>query len=84
MAYTYMPDANRKGKLSKTAEKLCFIGNSLQTKGYCLIDENMSKIIIRWDIIFNESDFQHDSHTVKVNEGVTVIDHEKGVVPEEK
>ena len=29
---TYIPDSNRKGKLSKKAEKLCFIGYSLQTK----------------------------------------------------
>ena len=41
-------------------------------------------IIIRQDVIFNESDFQRDSTTVEVNEGVTVSDHEKGVVPQEK
>ena len=34
--------------------------------------------------LFNESDFQHDSTTVKVNVGVIVIDNEKGVVPEEE
>ena len=49
-----------------------------------LIDENTSKVIIHRDIIFNESDFQRDSATVKVNEGVTVSDHEKGVVSEEE
>ena len=43
MAYAYIPDSNRKGKLSKNAEKLCFIRYSLQTKGYRLIDENTSK-----------------------------------------
>ena len=32
MAYAYIPDSNRKGKLSKKAEKLRFIGYSLQTK----------------------------------------------------
>ena len=43
-----------------------------------MIDENTSKVIIRQDVIFNESDFQRDSTTV------TVSDHEKGVVPEEE
>ena len=46
MAYAYIPDSNRKGKLSKKAEKLCFIGHSLQTKEYRLIDENTSKVIV--------------------------------------
>ena len=41
MAYAYIPDANRNGELSKKAEKLCFIGYSLQTnKEYRLIDED--------------------------------------------
>ena len=84
MALAYIPDSNRKGKLSKKAEKLRFIRYSLQTKGYRLIDENTSKVITRRDVIFNESDFQHDSTTVKINEGVTVSDHEKIMVPEEE
>ena len=33
MAYAYIPDSNRIGKLSKKAKKLCFIGYCLQTKG---------------------------------------------------
>lgn len=70
MAYAYIQDANRKGKLSKKAEKLCFIGYNLQTKGYRLIDDATSKVIIRRDVIFNESDFKLDSSTVeKVNSG---------------
>ena len=73
-----------KGKLSKKGEKLRFIGYSLPLKGYYLIDENMSMINIRQDVIFNESNFQRDSTTVGVNEGVTVSDLEKGVVPEEE
>ena len=70
--------------MSKKAEKLHFFGYSLQAKGYHLIDENMPKVIIHRDIIFNESDFQRISTTVKVNEGVTVIDHEKCTVTEEE
>jgi len=57
MAYTYVLDSNRSGKLSKKAKKLRFIGYSHQTKGYRLIDETTSRVIIRRDVIFNESDF---------------------------
>ena len=59
MAYAYVPDSNRNGKLSKKAERLRFVGYNLQTKGYCLIDESTSKVIIRRDVIFNEADFQN-------------------------
>lgn len=61
MAYAYIPDSNRTGKLSKKAEKLRFIGYSSQAKAYRLIDEKTSKISVRRDVIFNESDFQYDS-----------------------
>lgn len=64
MAYAYIPDAKRKGKLSKKVKKLRFIGYSLQTKGYRLIDESTSKITLCRDVIFNESDFQRDSTAV--------------------
>ena len=57
MTYAYIPDANRNGKLSRKAEKLRFIGYSLQTKGYRLIDEDTLRVIVRRDVIFNESDF---------------------------
>ena len=33
MAYAHVPDSNRRGKPSKKAEKLRFIGHSHQTKG---------------------------------------------------
>jgi len=80
VAYAYIPDANRKGKLSKKAEKLHFIGYSLQTKGYRLIDQKNLKVVIHRNVIFNESDFLCDS---EVNDGVTVNSHEKGMVHEE-
>ena len=60
VAYVYIPDSNRNGKLSKKAERLRFVGYSLQTKGYHLIDESTSKVIIRRDVIFSEADFQND------------------------
>ena len=55
MCYAYIPDTNRKGKLSKKVDKQCFIGYSLQTKGYHLFDEGTSKVLVRRDVIFNES-----------------------------
>ena len=67
MAYTYVPDSNRRGKLSKKAEKLRFIGYSHQTKQYCLIDETTSRVIIRRDVIFNKSDFNKDGMLVVVS-----------------
>ena len=57
MAYAYIPDIHRNGKLSKKAEKLRFVGYSLQTKGYRLINEDTGKVVISRDVIFNESDF---------------------------
>eukprot|EP00731_Ephydatia_muelleri_P037673 Em0533g3a len=61
-----------KDKLSKKAEKLRFIGYSLQTKAYRLINDDTGKIIVRRDVIFNESDFQYDSTTGTVGaEGIT-------------
>ena len=57
MAYAYIPDIHRNGKLSKKAEKLRFVGYSLQTKGYRLINEDTGRVVISRDVIFNESDF---------------------------
>ena len=66
MAYAYIPDVNRKGKLSKKAEKLRFIGYSLQTKGYRLIHDDTAKIVVRRDVFVNEYDFDHDASSVEV------------------
>ena len=83
MCYAYIPDTNRKGKLSKKAEKLRFIGYSLQTKGYRLIDEGTSKILVRQDVIFNESDFQYYRSKVDIVDGATTNGHEEVVIPKE-
>ena len=45
--YTYIPEVNKKGKLSTKAEKLRFIRYDSQIKGYCLIDESTSKVLVR-------------------------------------
>ena len=56
MAYAHVPDAQRR-KLDVKAEKLCFVGYSLRSKGYRLFNESTRQIVIRRDVIFNESDF---------------------------
>ena len=84
MCYAYIPDTNRKGKLSKKADKRCCIGYSLQTKGYRLFDEGTSKVLVRRDVIFNEVDFQYNSGTVEVTNGETTNGQEQVVIPEDK
>ena len=37
---------------------MCFVGYSKNPKGYRLIDINTDKVIIRRDVVFNESDFR--------------------------
>ena len=73
IAYAHIPEANRKDKLSKKAEKLHFVGYGLQTKAYRLISDDTGKIIVCRDVLFNESDFQYDSTTgtVGADEGIT-------------
>ena len=39
--------------------KLRFVGYSIQSKAYQLLDEKTSKVYIRRDVIFNEEDFGH-------------------------
>ncbi|KAJ8381145.1 hypothetical protein SKAU_G00019230 [Synaphobranchus kaupii] len=46
-------------KLDKKAVKLRFMGYANNAKGYCLFDEEKRRILIRRDVIFNESDFEH-------------------------
>ena len=84
MCYAYIPEVNKKGKLSNKAEKLRFIGYGLQTKGYHLIDESTSKVLVRRDVICNESDFQYDSSKTKVTDEGTTTNHEQVMVPEDE
>ena len=71
MCYAYIPEVNKRGKLSNKVEKLCFIGNSLQTKGYRLFDERTSKILVCRDVIFNKSDLKYGSSKTKGTDEVT-------------
>ena len=84
MCYAYIAEVNKKGKLSNKAEKLCFIGYSSQTKGYCLIDKSTSKVLVHQDVIFNECDFHYDPGKTEVTDGRTTTDHEQVMVPEDE
>ena len=84
MCYAYIPEVNKKGKLSNKAEKLRFIGDSSQTKGYRLIIESTSKVLVRRDVIFNESDFHYDSGKTEVTDGKTTTGHKQVMVPEDE
>ena len=84
MCYAYIPEVKKKGKLSNKAEKLRFIGYSLQTKRYRLIDESTSKVLVRRDVICNESDFQYDSSKTKVTDEGTTTSYEQVMVPEDE
>ena len=56
-AYSHVSNAQRR-KLDKKARRMCFVGYSKNPKGYRLIDINTDKVIIRRDVVFNESDFR--------------------------
>ena len=56
IAFAHIPDAQRL-KLDKKSDKLRYIRYSKETKGYRLLDEKTSKVIIRRDVRFNETDF---------------------------
>ncbi len=56
VAYAHVPEAERR-KLDKKAVKLRFVGYANNAKGYRLFDEEKRRILIRRDVIFNESDF---------------------------
>ena len=58
MAYAHVPDTKRQ-KLDKKAVKLQFVGCSVQSKGYRLLNEETSLVYIRRDATFNEQDFRH-------------------------
>ena len=69
MAYAHVSDVKRT-KLDKKAEKLRFVGYSIQSKGYRLLDEKTSVVVICRDVIFNEADFGHT--VVEVQQPKTV------------
>ena len=70
VAYAHIPETQRQ-KLDKKSEKLRFIGYSREHKGYRLINEQTKKVIIRRDVVFNETDF---GNTIGDGGDLTIID----------
>ena len=70
VAYAHIPDQERK-KLDQKAEKLRFVGYSLQSKGYRLYDDTTHKIKIRRNVTFNESDYKLKKDVALQKENVT-------------
>ena len=56
IAYAHVPDSQRR-KLDKKAKKFRFVGYSIQSKGYRLLDEDTKRVLVRRDVVFNESNF---------------------------
>ena len=56
VAYAHIPDCHR-NKLDKKAKKFRFVGYSLNSKGYRLMNEKTIKVVISRDVVFNENDF---------------------------
>lgn len=82
MAYAHIPNTQRQ-KLDKKSEKLRFVGYSIRSKGYRLFDERSQKVVIRRDVIFNETDFGQTTDTeVKPTDTVDVDVSEETSTPE--
>ena len=71
IAYAHVPDLKRT-KLDRKAEKLRFVGYSIQSKGYRLINDQTSRVFIRRDVIFNEADFGHQATGIEKRMSVEV------------
>lgn len=56
IAYAHVPDEERR-KLDKETVKLRFVGYANNAKGYRLYNEEKRRILIRRDVVFDESNF---------------------------
>ena len=56
MAYAHVPDAQRQ-KLDKKVMKFRFIGYSIQSKCYRVLDEETLRIYVWRDVVFIDQDF---------------------------
>ena len=77
VAYAHVPEIERR-KLDKKAVKLRFVGYANNAKGYRLWDEDKRRILIRRDVVFNESDFNW-----KQEVDISCSDNETIMTPEE-
>ena len=80
-AYAHVPDAQR-NKLDKKSQKYRFVGYSNESKGYRLLEEKSSKVFIRRDVIFNETDFGQRTKEVNTQQEKVEIEIKPEVEPD--
>ena len=93
VAYAKIPDGQRR-KMDPKAQKLRFVGYSMETKGYRLLDTNTGHIYVRRDVVFDESDFDQvpvapslplplpEPESVTLSEGDTCVADNRGQAAE--
>ena len=62
------------------SNRLQFVGYNTQSKGYRLLDEKTSNVVIRRDIIFNERDFGHKVDEVQQHRSMEFDSNSEGDV----
>lgn len=62
IAYALKPDPERK-KMTVKSDKTRFIRYPFGTKGYRLYDEKKHRVVVRRDVVFNETDFGKQKQT---------------------
>jgi len=65
IAYAHIQDGERR-KLDQKAAKLRFVGYSIKSKGYRLLNEETRQLVVRRNVIFNESDFGFKRNDVEI------------------
>jgi hypothetical protein len=80
-AYAHVPDAQT-NKLDKKSQKYRFVGYSNEPKGYRLLEEKSSKVFIRRDVIFNETDFGQRTKEVNTQQEKVEIEIKPEVEPD--
>ena len=75
MVYTHVPKEKRK-KLNSRAQKLRFIGYTDTASNYKVWDEKTRRSYIRYDVIFNESDFGQNVATKPAEEKLAKLEFE--------
>ena len=73
MAYAHVPEKLRQ-KLDQKAVKLRFVGYSVHSKGYRLLDERTSQVYTRRDVIFNEQDFGRSTKKPTRSDGPETVE----------
>ena len=63
-----------KEEITKKAEKLHFVGYSTHPRGYRLLNEVTGRIVIRRDVVFNETDFGSTEGSSTVNDDSVVLE----------